>query len=266
MLLHLMPVSENAKKPVWDEFLTSQDKALAANQPRKPFGFGKVPALLLIDLYKMAFGPKPEEILESVKRVPSSCGMAAWDSVPHIKKLVAVARGARIPVVFSTGSDERESGIASWAERGRETGSRRSSWNELSGELFSTRFEILNELAPLPGEVLIPKSAPSVFFGTPLLSYLNSLKVDTIITCGESTSGCVRATVVDGRSYSYRMIVVEECVFDRTQASHAINLFDMNEKYADVVPISKVLEYLSGFIGNLHGMGLDRQTIKSAVQ
>jgi nicotinamidase-related amidase len=74
---------------------------------------------------------------------------------------------------------------------------------------------------------------------------LNYLGVDTIITCGESTSGCVRASVVDGCTNRYRMIVVEECVFDRHETTHAINLFDMHQKYADVLPLAEVLDYLA---------------------
>lgn len=95
-----------------------------------------------------------------------------------------------------------------------------------------------------PVKLVLRKTSPSVFGGTPLLPYLISLGIDTIITCGESTSGCIRSTVVDGRAFSYLMIVVEECVFIRTEASHAINLFDMNEKYADVLLLSEVLQYL----------------------
>jgi maleamate amidohydrolase len=86
--------------------------------------------------------------------------------------------------------------------------------------------------------------APSAFWGTPMLGLLNFLKIDTLIVGGESTSGCVRATVVDATSYRYRVIVVEECVYDRTEASHAINLFDMNQKYADVLPLAEVVRTL----------------------
>ena len=78
-----------------------------------------------------------------------------------------------------------------------------------------------------------------------MVGHLNYLGVDTIIVCGESTSGCVRASVVDGCTNRYRMIVVEEGVFDRHQATHAINLFDMNQKYADVLPLAEVLECLA---------------------
>ena len=89
------------------------------------------------------------------------------------------------------------------------------------------------------------KDSPSAFWGTPLMGHLNFHNVDTIITCGETTSGCVRASVVDGCTNRYRMIVVEEGVFDRHETTHAINLFDMDQKYADVVPLADVLEYLA---------------------
>ena len=81
---------------------------------------------------------------------------------------------------------------------------------------------------------------------------MNSLGVDAIIACGESTSGCVRASVVDGCTNRYRMIVVEECVFDRHEAPHAINLFDMNQKYADVLPLAEVLEHLAAWRAEGH--------------
>src|SRR5207247_1258293 len=80
---------------------------------------------------------------------------------------------------------------------------------------------------PGPGETVLKKSSPSAFWGTPLVGHLNFLGIDTIIACGESTSGCVRASVVDGATNRMRMIVAEECVFDRHEACHAINLFDM---------------------------------------
>jgi nicotinamidase-related amidase len=109
-----------------------------------------------------------------------------------------------------------------------------------SGE--RAKFEIIDQLKPLPGEVFIRKSSPSAFWGTYLVSHLISQKIDTLVVVGESTSGCVRASVVDGRTHGYRMIVVEDCVFDRTEASHAINLYDMHQKYADVVTLEYAVE------------------------
>ena len=106
------------------------------------------------------------------------------------------------------------------------------------------RFDIVDEVAPLPGEVVLRKAAPSAFFGTLLTAHLQSHRVDGIILVGESTSGCVRASCVDGRAYRFKMTVVEECVFDRHFAAHAINLFDMHEKYADVLGVDEVIAHL----------------------
>jgi len=96
----------------------------------------------------------------------------------------------------------------------------------------------------LPGEAVLKKVAPSSFWGTPLAAHLNYNDVDTVIAVGESTSGCLRATVVEGTSHRFRMIVAEECSFDRHESAHAMNLFDMNQKYADVLPLAEVVEYL----------------------
>jgi nicotinamidase-related amidase len=104
--------------------------------------------------------------------------------------------------------------------------------------------EIIPEVAPLPGELVIEKVSPSVFQGTPLVGQLVARRIDTLIVTGESTSGCVRAAVVDGCTSRFNMIVAEECVFDRVQASHAMNLFDMNDKYADVLPVDEIIAVL----------------------
>ncbi|MFN0070253.1 MAG: isochorismatase family protein, partial [Chloroflexota bacterium] len=88
------------------------------------------------------------------------------------------------------------------------------------------------------------KVAPSAFWGTPLAAHLNYNDVDTVIAVGESTSGCLRATVVEGTSHRFRMIVAEECSFDRHESAHAMNLFDMHQKYADVLPLDEVVAHL----------------------
>jgi nicotinamidase-related amidase len=103
--------------------------------------------------------------------------------------------------------------------------------------------EIVEEVAPQPGELVLKKAAASAFHGTPLLFHLIHEGFDTVIACGETTSGCVRASVVDGCTYRFHMGVVEECCFDRTQASHWMNLFDMNQKYADVVKKQQAIGY-----------------------
>lgn len=227
---------------VWDRFLTEQDRAHVAMKPPKPIGFGKNPAVLLIDLYRWVFGDKPESILEAIKNWPGSCGLAGWNAIPHIQTLLRTARELRIPIIHISGLPD--AGVDEWSFR------RDGDPSQLSPEAQERRrrkFDIIDEVGPLPGEAVLRKLSPSAFWGTPLVAHLNQLGIDTVITCGESTSGCVRASVVDGTTYRFRMIVAEECVFDRHEACHAINLFDMNQKYADVLPLGEVLKYLRGW-------------------
>ena len=228
---------------VWDPFLTEQDKAHLAGSTHRKMGFGQRPALLLVDLYRWVFGDEPQPLVEAIKDWPGSCGMAAWDSVPHIQTLLQAARDNGIPVIHVTGLDH--AGIEGWTVR-REA----ENTPQLSPEAADRRhrrWEIIDEVAPIEGEAVLRKSSPSAFWGTPLAGHLNYLGADTIIVCGESTSGCVRSSVVDGCTNRYRMVVVEECVFDRHEASHAINLFDMNQKYADVLPLAEVLEWMASW-------------------
>ena len=228
---------------VWDKFLTEQDRAHLASRTPTPIGFGEKPALLLIDLYRGVFGDEPKPLLEAIKEWPGSCGMAAWDAIPHIQTLLQAARDAGIPVIHATGLNGDRDGIEPWAIY-RESQRPRDLSPEAQ-DRRARRADIIDEVAPLPGEAVIRKASPSAFNGTTLAAHLNYLGVDTIIVGGESTSGCVRASVVDGCTYRYHVTVVEECVFDRHETTHAINLFDMNEKYADVLSLGDVLEYLA---------------------
>jgi maleamate amidohydrolase len=186
----------------------------------------------MCDLYRAAFGDEPLPLLESARDWPSSCGLAGWRALPHLQRLLAAARSAGIPVIHLT----HMQGVPTW-----NLGTPRSEGPQPS---HPQRFELMPEVAPITGEAVLPKVAPSGFNGTPLFALLNQFDVDTVIVGGESTSGCVRATVVDARSNRFRVVIPEECVFDRHEAPHAINLFDMNEKYADVVPLDDVLAYV----------------------
>ena len=225
---------------IWDKFLSDQDLAHTQMSYHRPGRFGSNPALLLIDLYRWVFGDKPQPILEAIKDWPSSCGMAAWNALPSIQSLLATARDLEIPVIHLTGLEG--SGVREWNTRHKLVDPLED--KSEAADRRRRRYEIIDEVAPIPGEVVLYKTAPSAFWGTPLIAHLNAMKIDTIITVGESTSGCVRASVVDGCTNRFNMIVMEEGVFDRHEASHAINLFDMNQKYADVLPLKKVEEYL----------------------
>jgi len=225
---------------VWDRFLTEQDKALRGARPARAPRYGERPALLLIDLYRWVFGDKPEPLLDAVKTWPGSCGPAAWEALPHLQRLLAAAREAGIPVIHTTGIGDAN--IRQWAKG---AGNERLDPNdEAAADRLRRRNDIVDEVAPAEGELVVRKASPSAFWGSPLVGHLIDHNIDTLIVGGESTSGCVRASVVDGCTYRYRMIVVEECVFDRTEATHAIDLFTMNQKYADVVPLESVLPYL----------------------
>jgi maleamate amidohydrolase len=229
---------------VWDKFLTEQDKAHLASSLRRGVGFGSRPALLYIDLYRWVFGDHPQPLLDGLKDWPGYCGMAGWEALPHLQTLLRTARAAGIPIIHITGLHPADSGVPGWHESAHRDAPRKPSADPAVQDRVRRQFDIVDEVAPLPGEVVLRKTSPSAFWGTPLAGHLNYLGVDTLIVGGESTSGCVRASVVDGCTYRYRMMVVEECIFDRHQACHAVNLFDMDQKYADVIPVTAAVDYL----------------------
>jgi nicotinamidase-related amidase len=229
---------------VWEPFLTEQDRAHLARTPDRRVGFGSRPALLLIDLYRWVFGDAPRPLLEAIDTWPGSCGLAAWESLPSLQRLLALAREVGLPVIHMTGLDDPA--LPGWSEAAHGGVGRGgvASTSAASAEGRRSRYDIIDEVAPIPGEVVLRKTTPSAFNGTPLLAHLNYLGVDSLIVGGESTSGCVRASVVDGCSYRLKVTVVEDCVFDRHQATHALNLFDMHTKYADVLSLAEVEAHL----------------------
>ena len=226
---------------VWDPFLTASDRAALAAAPLPRVGFGTRPALLLVDLYRAVFGDEPLPLLEAIELWPSTCGLPAWEALPQIQRLLAAARAAGISVAHVAGS--ADPGMAGWSDAIHQSAHRSTSGFRAS-ERFGRRYDIVAEVAPIPGEAVLRKTAPSAFFGTPLAAHLIHLGIDTLIVAGEATSGCVRATVVDAASFRFRVSVIEECVFDRHEATHAMNLFDMHQKYADVLPLAEVLALL----------------------
>jgi maleamate amidohydrolase len=107
-------------------------------------------------------------------------------------------------------------------------------------------YAIRPEFKPQQGDVVITKQRASGFYGTPLMAHLTQLGIQTVIVCGESTSGCVRASAVDAYSNGFHVVVVEECCFDRSMLSHKVNLFDMHHKYTDVMHVDEVVTHLNG--------------------
>lgn len=222
----------------WDKFMSERDKEHDKLWGKKElYGFGSKPALVLIDIYYSVLGLKREPIFESMRKWPMSTGLEGWEAVDKTVVLLASARENQIPVIHVKGL---HSGVNHWGRR-----TRRPTPNQTPEETLKGR-EIVDEVKPLPGELIIEKAAASAFQGTPLQFQLTSLGIDTVICCGETTSGCVRATVVDGATHRFRMGVVAECVFDRTESSHYMNLYDMHNKYADVVTLDQTLAYFEG--------------------
>jgi maleamate amidohydrolase len=103
---------------------------------------------------------------------------------------------------------------------------------------------VIDELKPLDGELVVCKTAPSAFFGTSLLTFLTQKGIKTIAIAGATTSGCVRASVVDAMSFGFKPIVITDCVGDRVESAHVSSLRDMGMKYADLATSQDFFERL----------------------
>ncbi len=225
--------------PVWEDLLSGLDKAVYADAGYGArAGGGAHPALLVIDVTYEFVGDRPLPILESIKAFPNSCGEVAWTGMAAIRELLDLSRELRVPVFYTKGMDQRNAITrGSWAWKNRKTMERNALVEQIGNE-------IPDLIAPRADEVVIQKTKPSGFFATPLASYLVGLGVDTVLVTGTTTSGCVRATVVDAFSNNFRTLVVEEAVFDRGELPHKANLFDMQAKYADVISLAEATSYL----------------------
>jgi maleamate amidohydrolase len=217
----------------WQDVVSADVLELYAHYARTTF-VGNAPALLAIDLYELAYQGGPHSVSEVAKAYPSSCGENAWSAITPTQRLFAAARSVGLSIFYSsaeTRTDASVKAVRATKRRGI--------------PIDPALFEIKEEFAPQPGDVVIRKQRASAFFGTPLIAHLTQLGVGTVIVCGESTSGCVRASVVDAYSYGFHVVLAEECCFDRSAISHKINLFDMHHKYADVMRTDEIVAELA---------------------
>ena len=219
----------------WKDVYSPEDLELYKHYQRDTY-VGERPALLAIDLYNNAFAGGSRPVHEVAKEYPSGCGEYAWDAIEPTKQLFSLARARGFPVIYTTGEDRREA---------RPTTIR--STNRRPGKMVDNPFGIFEAYPPQPEDIVVYKQRASAFYGTALVAHLTQLKVDTVIVCGESTSGCVRASVLDAYSNGFHVVLVEECAFDRSLLSHKVNLFDLHHKYADVMHIDEVAEHLEAF-------------------
>jgi len=214
----------------WKDLIDADTMAVYQAYRRNVY-VGDSPAVLAIDLYNKAYQGGNRPVREVDGEFSGSCGEHAWKALPYTQQLFAAARRACVPVIYST--------------RHVDTGGVHST-NRKIGQERNDIYDIKAELAPQPGELVIYKERASAFFGTPLIAHLQQRRINSLIICGESTSGCVRATTVDAFSYGFHNVVVEECTYDRSPLSHKVNLFDLHHKYADVMHIDEVLTHLDG--------------------
>ncbi len=212
----------------WNDVIDDEIREIYEAYHRDLF-VGPKPAVLAIDLYNKAYLGGNRPVREVNREFSGSCGENAWRALAPTQALFAAARAAGVPVIYST--------------RHADTAGVHSTNRRMKGETEDL-YHIKAELAPQPGEIVIHKERASAFFGTPLIAHLRRMGVESLIICGESTSGCVRASTVDAYSYGFHNTLVEECTYDRSMLSHKVNLFDLHHKYADVMHVEDVIAHL----------------------
>ncbi|WP_119166735.1 N-carbamoylsarcosine amidohydrolase [Algihabitans albus] len=193
-------------------------------------GFGDRPALLLIDFVKAYTTPGAPLYAPGVV-----------EAVARTVPLVALAREASVPVIFTKVLFHPSGQDGGWFVR--KVPVLRSF---VPGEPLT---EIVAELPVAEDDLVLVKNYASAFFATSLAATLTARGIDTLLLAGCSTSGCVRATAVDGLQHGFRVIVPRDCVGDRHPAPHEANLFDINAKYGDVLPLETVMSYLRELSG-----------------
>jgi maleamate amidohydrolase len=193
-------------------------------------GFGRRPALLVIDVNVGFTDPQS----------PLACDLEGV--VGAIQRLLGETRAAGLPVIYTTVSYDEGDKLAAAVFIDKIPAL-------LTLEAGSRWVAIDPRIAPLPDEPVLNKLFASAFFGTPLSSLLTAAGCDGVIVTGASTSGCVRATVVDALQHGYRPIVPREAVGDRNPAAHEANLYDIDAKYGDVVSVDEVVTHLEELAG-----------------
>ena len=225
-----------APAELWNSLVSDAERERVVNAGfGRRCGLGARPALLIIDAQRYMVGPVEAD---DVIAYPASCAEAGRTALAQVGVLAETFRSHGWIVIytkFEVAADGSESSLNS--KFGLPEG---AGW-WLRGTPGS---EIVPALAPRPGDLVVVKSKPSAFQGTALLPLLIDRGVDTLVVTGGATSNCVRATVVDGSSLNYRIIVPAECVFDRVDISHRIALFDIDRMYGDVVRLRELVEIL----------------------
>lgn len=222
----------------WSGIIPEEDERRydAAGFGRKS-SLGKRPALLIIDVQYRTIGTSPLPFWDSIKEFSTSCGDAGWAAMANIRRLLDYFRERDWPVMYPYVAPKEAFDVGRLAEK-----------VPALMTIASKGYEFPHEIAPSPKDVLLPKKHPSAFFGTPLASYLIDKGADSVVVTGCTTSGCVRGSVVDAFAYNFRAMVPHDAVYDRSQTAHAVNLFDMASKYANVMNTDETLSALTKIV------------------
>ncbi|MDA8268877.1 MAG: isochorismatase family protein [Actinomycetota bacterium] len=227
------------RSAIWQGVITADDEArYAAAGFGQPVGAGRRPALLVIDVQYRTVGTRPAPFFEAVKEFPTSCGAAGWAAVDNIGHVLRAFRQAGFPVLYPH-----------VAPKLRTDAGRLGSKIPGIMDVPEAGYRFVEDVAPIEGDVLLPKKHPSAFFGTPLVSHLVDLGIDTLVITGCTTSGCVRASAVDAFAYNFRVVIPHDAVYDRSQTVHKVNLFDLAQKYADVVDTAEAVDLVHAMAG-----------------
>ena len=219
---------DHAKKRVWDPYIPEPFLSKVARQ-RESSQITKNSALLVIDLYNLVFegGDRPVHEDGLLDRFPAACGEKAYQAIQPTNQLIGLFRDNGLPIFFSTKDFEKSQKDGNATLRPRKIAK-------------AEDYQIFPEIDFRPTDNLVKKLRASAFFNTGLNDQLARLDVANLFIVGESTSGCIRASVVDAFSLGYQVCLVEDCVFDQNPVSHAVNLYDMQHKYGHVIKLSEL--------------------------
>lgn len=221
---------------VWERGIPEEDRLIMRRaMGGSPARLGECPALVVIDVLNGFTGSRPLPILEAIDEYPTSCGEAAWEALPAIRRLIDAFRAAERTIVWIKGE------VSGSSMLGRAT--RRQKTGQLPDGLDPGAIHA--GVAPVGDEPVIGKARASAFFATMLPVYLNRVGADGVVLVGSTTSGCVRASAVDSYSSGYDTFVVADGCFDRSSLSHQVSLFDLGSKYATVVDSQELLDQLA---------------------
>ncbi len=190
------------------------------------FGFGEKPAIVVVDF---AYGWTDDQYAGGSRRLD--------DPVQNTQKLLETARPRKVPIIYTTSPNRPQGGDQPF-KSAADFSSNYRKWDERA-------CQIDDRVTPRPADLILEKENASAFFGTHLAAYLIQHQVDTLLIAGCSTSACIRATATDAKSFRFRPIVIRECVGDRSAIAHVWTLFDIQSRFADVVPIGEVMAYLA---------------------